>query len=58
MSVNFPLHIIFIFIHSFIFLMMLNIFLAINLTLDYNNIYPDGLIHIERDLNLHETKII
>ena len=38
--------------------MMLNIFLAINLKLDYNNIQLDGLIHIERDLNLHETKII
>lgn len=38
--------------------MMLNIFLAINLKLDYNNIQLDKLIYMERDLNLHETKII
>lgn len=44
--------------HTFIFLMMLNIFLAINLKLDYNNIQLDKLIYMERDLNLHETKII
>ena len=38
--------------------MTLNIFLAINLKLDYNNIQLDKLIYIERDKNLHETKII
>ena len=31
---------------------MLNIFLAIHLKLDYNNIYPDGLIHIEREIKI------
>lgn len=38
--------------------MMFNILLAINLELDYNNIQLDKLIYIERDKNLHETKII
>ena len=32
--------------------MVLNIFLAIHLKLDYNNIYPDGLIHIEREIKI------
>lgn len=58
MVVLISLHIIFIFIHTFIFFMMLNIFLAINSKLDYNNIQLDKLIYMERDLNLHETKII
>lgn len=37
--------------------MMLNIFLAINLKLDYNNIQLDKLIYMERDKNYMRLKL-